>query len=309
MVSVIIPVYNCANYLEEAVQSVLPNRFVQEIILVEDNSSDNSLEICNALQNKYSEKVKVFQQPRGKNFGAGLSRNLGIRKARGIYISFLDGDDVFLTNRFEVSVPLLENDRYLDGVYEPTEVWFFDQEYKKSGKLESVRSNQGLISVGGDLNPEKLFQNLVVKGAGSIHLNGLTLRRKSINNLNFSSLELSQDIEFIVKLSLVKRLAAGPQNAPVAKYRFHGKNRAVDHFRKTIFFRIQMWKNLIKWSSNKKDVRYANKVILKLRLVYDGLRYLRYKPLNIFSIIRYGFPLLFSPKVIWNFYRIRYTNK
>jgi glycosyltransferase involved in cell wall biosynthesis len=62
---------------------------------VEDKSPDNALEVCLKLAEKY-QRVKLYQHPDQQNHGAGASRNLGIEKATGEFIAFLDADDYYL---------------------------------------------------------------------------------------------------------------------------------------------------------------------------------------------------------------------
>ena len=88
--SVIIPVYNVEKYINRAVESIIKQNFTDlEIILINDGSTDNSLQEINLLSKKY-ENIKVFTQ---ENQGVSSTRNLGIKKAQGEYICFLDADD------------------------------------------------------------------------------------------------------------------------------------------------------------------------------------------------------------------------
>ncbi|HED13224.1 MAG TPA: glycosyltransferase family 2 protein, partial [Gammaproteobacteria bacterium] len=98
-ISVVIPVYNAEKYVEYAVKSALQQKEAAEIILVEDNSPDHALKICEKLSNENSQ-VRLLRHSDGKNHGAGESRNLGIRSARHDYIAFLDADDYYLQNCF-----------------------------------------------------------------------------------------------------------------------------------------------------------------------------------------------------------------
>ena len=91
IVSVIMPVYNCEEYLPKAIESVLNQTYKNyELILVDDGSTDNSGNICDsyAADNK---KVHSFHKENG---GPGSARNEGINQAKGEYILFVDGDDV-----------------------------------------------------------------------------------------------------------------------------------------------------------------------------------------------------------------------
>ncbi|KEP87151.1 hypothetical protein ATW97_07300 [Oenococcus oeni] len=89
--SVIIPVYNIENYIEECLESVFSQAVLKlEVIIVDDGSTDNSGKICDNFAEKYK-NVKIIHQ---NNRGLAAARNTGLRHATGSYIVFLDGDDV-----------------------------------------------------------------------------------------------------------------------------------------------------------------------------------------------------------------------
>ncbi len=91
LVSIIIPCYNQAQYLEEAVLSAVNQTYPNiEIIIVNDGSSDNTQEVAEGLQNKYPDIIRIIKQ---KNQGLSEARNSGIRKSQGDYILPLDSDD------------------------------------------------------------------------------------------------------------------------------------------------------------------------------------------------------------------------
>ncbi len=95
-ISVIIPTYNRASTIERALQSVLGQTFPpQEIIVVDDASTDNTSEILE----KYSDKISIITNP--KNSGVSISRNVGIQQARGDWIAFLDSDDQWESRKLE----------------------------------------------------------------------------------------------------------------------------------------------------------------------------------------------------------------
>ena len=94
-VSVIIPVYNNEEYLEECLNSVINQTLDDlEIICIDDGSTDNSLNILNEYSNKY-EFIKVFS---GENQGAANARNKALKHATGEYVAYLDSDDIFIDN-------------------------------------------------------------------------------------------------------------------------------------------------------------------------------------------------------------------
>ena len=90
-VTVIVPVYNAAKYLADCIESVLQQEFKEfELLLVNDGSTDNSLEICEAYLQR-DPRVRVLSQ---KNSGPGAARNKGILETRTPWLCFLDSDDL-----------------------------------------------------------------------------------------------------------------------------------------------------------------------------------------------------------------------
>jgi glycosyltransferase involved in cell wall biosynthesis len=92
-VSIIIPVFNCEKYLFDSVNSCLQQdiNIPVEIIIVDNCSTDYSLDVSNMYEAIYSGKVKVIQE---KKKGAGVARNSGIKFAKGDFVTFLDADDI-----------------------------------------------------------------------------------------------------------------------------------------------------------------------------------------------------------------------
>jgi len=91
LVSVIVPVYNTGRYLQECIGSILEQTVpVYEIILVDDNSNDNSASICDRYAESYSNICVIHKE---KNEGLSAARNTGMRVAKGEYLLFCDSDD------------------------------------------------------------------------------------------------------------------------------------------------------------------------------------------------------------------------
>ena len=97
--SIIVPVYNAEQYIEACINSVIAQNSKElELLLIDDGSKDNSAEICLKYAREYS-YIKYFKQ---KNSGPSIARNLGIMKATGKYVSFLDADDLLSGDYFEI---------------------------------------------------------------------------------------------------------------------------------------------------------------------------------------------------------------
>lgn len=90
--SVVVPAYNCQNTLAQTLDSLVNQKCKDlEIIIVNDGSKDNTEKICKEYCNRY-ENIKYFYK---ENSGVSDTRNIGIKNAKGIYIAFLDSDDIW----------------------------------------------------------------------------------------------------------------------------------------------------------------------------------------------------------------------
>lgn len=105
--SVIIPVFNTAKYLERCFHSIANQTYQNlEIILVDDGSNDNSPELCDKLA-KTDERAKVVHKQNG---GVSSARNAGLKVATGELVAFVDSDDYLLEDYYEKSVNLFNDD-------------------------------------------------------------------------------------------------------------------------------------------------------------------------------------------------------
>lgn len=108
LVSIITPVYNSEQFIRKMIMSVKKQTFKNwELIVIDDCSKDNSLKILNYYKNS---KIKVFKNK--KNIGAGLTRNLGLKKAKGRYVTFIDSDDYWHKNYLEKTLNFLRKNNY-----------------------------------------------------------------------------------------------------------------------------------------------------------------------------------------------------
>ncbi len=110
LVSAIIIFLNEERFLLEAIESVSGQSYDRwELLLVDDGSTDASAEIARGWAEKHPAKVRYLTHDGRRNRGMSASRNLGVRNAVGKYIAYLDGDDVWLANKLEEQVAILES--------------------------------------------------------------------------------------------------------------------------------------------------------------------------------------------------------
>lgn len=105
LVSILIPVYNKAEFVQETLDSALNQTYSNtEIVLVNDGSTDGSLEILQHYTDLYPDKITLINSP---NRGVSAATNLCLHHAKGEYIQFLDADDIISSDKIEKQVQLL----------------------------------------------------------------------------------------------------------------------------------------------------------------------------------------------------------
>lgn len=133
-VSIVVPVYNAAAYLEKTVEMVrLQTLENWELILVDDHSLDESRAVLEKLAVK-DDRIVVMGQEAGVK-GAANARNLGLQHASGRYLAFLDADDVWRADKLEKELAFLKEK---DAAFVFTAYEFGDEEARGTGKLVHV---------------------------------------------------------------------------------------------------------------------------------------------------------------------------
>lgn len=108
MVSIVMPTYNCENFIVQTIESVLLQTYSDfEILVVDDCSSDSTVSLVKKIADS---RIKLFINETNK--GAAYSRNLAISKAKGDYIAFLDGDDLWEPTKLERQISFMKNNNY-----------------------------------------------------------------------------------------------------------------------------------------------------------------------------------------------------
>src|SRR6266581_8052561 len=125
LVSVIVIFFNAEDFIQEAIESVFAQTYEHwELLLVDDGSTDKSRSIAERCAEQYPDKVRCLEHEGRQNRGMSASRNLGIAHAKGEYIAFLDADDVWLPNKLEHQVAILESQPAAAMVFGPTQWWY-----------------------------------------------------------------------------------------------------------------------------------------------------------------------------------------
>ncbi len=109
LVSIVMPSYNTAKFIEASIKSVLEQTYTNwELLIVDDCSTDNSDSVVKPyLKDK---RIKYFKNV--KNSGAAISRNKALREAKGRWIAFLDSDDIWISEKLEKQIKFMKENHY-----------------------------------------------------------------------------------------------------------------------------------------------------------------------------------------------------
>ena len=108
LISIVMPAYNSEKYIRNSIKSVINQTYKNwELIIIDDYSTDNTVSIIEEFQNKNIHLIK-----NKKNSGAAISRNKGIKLAKGNYIAFLDSDDLWNKEKLEKQINFMKSNNY-----------------------------------------------------------------------------------------------------------------------------------------------------------------------------------------------------
>jgi hypothetical protein len=245
-ISVIIPVFNAAAYVEQAVASALAQPETGEVLLVEDGSPDGSLAECEKLA-AANAAVRLLRHPNGENRGAGAARNLGIEQAACPLVAFLDADDYYLPGRFTEAAALLSARPDVDGVYDFVDIVAEGAEARQRWEESGWPLRLG---VNREVAPEQLFEALVGGGVGAFHTDGIVVRRDLFGRTGLFDprFRTAQDTHLWIRMAAVGRLVPGPAGHVVGCCRIHAGNRVLGQPRREQVAGVrQVWADLIRW--------------------------------------------------------------
>lgn len=139
LVSIIIIFLNEERFIEEAIASIFDQTYKNwELLLVDDGSTDRSTEIARRYAEQHPDQIKYLEHENHQNRGMSATRNLGIHHAKGEYVAFLDGDDVFMPGKLENQVAILESLPEAGMVYGNTLYWYSWTNKPKDKVLDNI---------------------------------------------------------------------------------------------------------------------------------------------------------------------------
>lgn len=206
LVSVIIPVFNSQDYIEQTIYSVLKQSFTKlEIIVVDDKSTDETETIVKNLINK-DNRIKYIQLE--KNYGGpARARNVGIEKSNGSFIAFLDSDDIWKYNKIEECLKYSSND--IIHHYEA----FFTKNIKNISKICKPKYSKKHIY-------KELLKNNLFSPSSILIQKYILLKHKFNESEQFNGVE---DYELWVRIFKEERISVKLIKKDLTYYRLHNE--------------------------------------------------------------------------------------
>ena len=239
-VSVIIPMHNSSKYLEECIDSVLNQTYSNiEIIVVDDNSNDNSVDI---VESKKDNRIKLIMLD--QNVGVAKARNIGIDAASGNLICFLDSDDYWTFNKLEKQVAFIEQNKY--------EFIYSDYAYLKNGEIKHNAHVPEKISYEQALKNTTIFTSTVM----------FNMECLSKNDIYMPDIQKGQDTATWWKV-LKKGIVAHGLNEVLADYRVGEKSLSSNKLKAL----KRTW-NLYKME----DIGYCKKIYCFMFYVFNAIK-------------------------------------
>jgi glycosyltransferase involved in cell wall biosynthesis len=185
-ISVVIPLYNKIDFIEEALDSIFFQTYRNfEVIVVDDGSTDGG---CEFVADNYFDQVKLIKI---NNSGPGIARNVGVSNSKFQLIAFIDADDIWAPSHLEVLINLLKKNNYGAGLYATVGMKLPN---KKNLNFTELISNEASYID---------YAAALINQSTRIHTSSVMISKDVFNSIGgFASFRPGQDIHFWLKVSL-----------------------------------------------------------------------------------------------------------
>ncbi len=211
LVSVIIPCFNAAQFIDQTISSVLSQSYYRwELIVIDDGSTDNSADLIKKYVGQDDRILYLYQE----NQGVSVARNKGIKRAKGDIISFLDADDIFLPNNLENKVNYLQSHDDILLVHSWEEVFVTES----GDTIEIAKGQNGSV-----LNSLLELSGKVVHSPSSV-----VIRKELINLVGDFDPQLSTSADWEMWVRMAPHTSFGLIPETLVKYRKHSGQMHLD---------------------------------------------------------------------------------
>jgi glycosyltransferase involved in cell wall biosynthesis len=215
-VSVIMPCYNHARYVKEAVEGILAQTFGDlELIITDDCSKDNSPGIIHEYEKKDPRVIGIYHR---KNEGEGKSRNDAMAKSSGKFIAFCDSDDIWENEKLETQLPFFKKFENIDAIHSDSII--IDENSTATGKRFSSLFQKGMRLTG------DLFNQLCLRNV--INVPTVILRRKCLSDAGWFEEDFRYLADWIYWIRVARKNTFFYIDEPLARYRVHSQSTSRD---------------------------------------------------------------------------------
>lgn len=218
LISIITASYNYENYIKETIESVLSQTYTNwELIIVDDGSKDNSVEVIKSYCEKDS-RIKLFQHEGGVNKGLAETIKVGVSKAQGEWIAFLESDDKFMPECLEEKVKVINENPDVKFIFSDLETFGEGKtNFDKSSVYTSIKKKLKAKNPLMDLSADLLKQNLVCT------FSIVMLQKHLIENCNFNT-PVDALLDYWLWTQIVQETKFYYINKPLTMWRIHNKS-------------------------------------------------------------------------------------
>jgi glycosyltransferase involved in cell wall biosynthesis len=247
LVSIIIPVYNSAAYIEDSLCSALEQDYEnKEIIVIDDGSTDSTPTILR----RFEDRITILTQ---RNAGPGVARNHGLKYAKGTYVAFLDADDCWVPGKLRLQVRYLEQHPEVAAVYSRWMRWHpnTDGNFSYPTMPPLVPPSSIVSEDSGWMYSRLLFECRLLTST-------VILRRSVIEEVGLfdEGLLRGQDYDYWLRLSRLSQIHK--LDHELALYRIHGNNIAKKYPDRD-YELIVVEKSLSRWGLTGPDAKTVSK--------------------------------------------------
>jgi len=245
-ITIITASYNYARYIEEAINSVFAQTYDNwELIIVDDGSTDNSVEIIKKYCQK-DDRIKLFQHENGQNRGLKETILLGLENATGDWVAFLESDDVFKPDNLLKKIEVIKNNPDANLIFNSVE--FIGKENMPQYRIKDFEKTQEKLSK--MIFPKNLFFDFMQKNL-IFTFSTVAVKTEVLKNVDFKS-PCDVFLDWWLWIHLAYRNEFYYINEELTQWRIHPESY-IKKSKKPILFQLDIYGDIYK--KNKSDLK------------------------------------------------------
>jgi glycosyltransferase involved in cell wall biosynthesis len=255
--SIIMTSYNYADHIKSAIGSIIDQSYQDwELIVVDDGSTDNSIEIIKSFIDKHPDKIKLLTHPNNANKGIKETNELALANVKGEYVAFLESDDIWKPDCLEKKVSALKN--FPDAVLAFSDIELlvddgFDAERHYNYLKYSRYIGKKCSRKPKDLSKMILFRNPVIS------FSNIVIRKSVLTDLNFiKEHEIWSDWQLVIHAASQGKFVYVDEK--LLYWRLHKKSQNFAYMKSDAIDKNEDFKRKVSIISNRSNIKRANSI-------------------------------------------------